>query len=78
MPDETFEQGVLRYGYRRRTVHASTLLNEEGAFDGDVVEVQLAYDTEKGKGRQRNELVRPCLVRRTHHWEIIRTDHDSM
>jgi hypothetical protein len=26
---------------------ASTLLNEEGAFDSDVVEVQLAYDTEK-------------------------------
>jgi hypothetical protein len=24
---------------------ASTLLNEEGAFDGDVVEVQLAHDT---------------------------------
>jgi hypothetical protein len=26
---------------------ASTLLNEEGAFDGDVVEAQLAHDTEK-------------------------------
>ena len=26
---------------------ASTLLNEEGAFDGDVVETQLAHDTEK-------------------------------
>ncbi|MGY3076866.1 hypothetical protein ACVWZZ_003237 [Bradyrhizobium sp. LM6.10] len=26
---------------------ASTLPNEEGAFDGDVVEVQLADDTEK-------------------------------
>lgn len=26
---------------------ALTLLNEEGAFDGDVVEVQLAHDTEK-------------------------------
>jgi len=26
---------------------ASTLLNEEGAFDSDVVEVQLAHDTEK-------------------------------
>jgi hypothetical protein len=26
---------------------ASTLLNEEGAFDGDVVEVQTAHDTEK-------------------------------
>jgi hypothetical protein len=26
---------------------ASTLLSEEGAFDGDVAEVQLAHDTEK-------------------------------
>lgn len=26
---------------------ASTLLNEEGAFDGDVVEAQLGHDTEK-------------------------------
>jgi hypothetical protein len=26
---------------------ASTLLNEEGAFDGDAVEAQLAHDTEK-------------------------------
>ena len=26
---------------------ASTLLNEEGAFDGDVVGAQLAHDTEK-------------------------------
>ena len=26
---------------------ASTLLNEEGAFDGNVVEAQLAHDTEK-------------------------------
>jgi len=26
---------------------ASTLLNEEGAFDGDVVEAQLAHDTEE-------------------------------
>ena len=26
---------------------ASTLLNKEGAFDGDVVEAQLAHDTEK-------------------------------
>ena len=26
---------------------ASTLLNEEGAFDGDIVEAQLAHDTEK-------------------------------
>jgi hypothetical protein len=26
---------------------ASTLLNEEGAFDGDVAEAQLAHDTEE-------------------------------
>jgi general stress protein YciG len=26
---------------------ASTLFNEEGAFDGDVVEAQLAHDTEQ-------------------------------
>ena len=26
---------------------ASTLLNEEGAFDGNIVEAQLAHDTEK-------------------------------
>jgi hypothetical protein len=25
----------------------STLLNEEGAFDGNIVEAQLAHDTEK-------------------------------
>jgi hypothetical protein len=29
---------------------AFTLLNEEGAFDGDVAEAQLAYDTEKKSG----------------------------
>ena len=32
------------HGFR---LAASTLLNEEGAFDGDVVEAQLAHDTEK-------------------------------
>jgi len=31
---------------------ASTLLNEEGAFDSDVVEVQLAHDTEKKRRRR--------------------------
>ncbi len=29
---------------------ASTLLNEEGAFDGDVVEAQLAHHTEERSG----------------------------
>lgn len=39
---------------------ASTLLNEEGAFDGDVVEVQLAQDTDK-KRRRRDDVVRRHL-----------------
>jgi hypothetical protein len=39
---------------------ASTLLNEEGAFDGDIVEAQLAQDTEK-KRRRRDEVVRRQL-----------------
>jgi hypothetical protein len=29
---------------------ASTLLNEEGAFDGNIAETQLAHDTEKNAG----------------------------
>ncbi len=40
---------------------ASTLLNEEGAFDGDVVEAQLAHDTDKKKRRRRDEVVRRQL-----------------
>jgi integrase len=40
---------------------ASTLLNEEGAFDGDVVEAQLAHDTEEKKRRRRDEMVRRQL-----------------
>jgi integrase len=39
---------------------ASTLLNEDGAFDGDVVEAQLAHDTEEKK-RRRAEVVRRQL-----------------
>ena len=39
----------------------STLLNEEGAFDGDVVEAQLAHDTEEKKRRRRDEVVRRQL-----------------
>jgi hypothetical protein len=39
---------------------ASTLLNEEGAFDGDVVEAQIAHDTEK-KRRRRDEVLRRQL-----------------
>jgi integrase len=40
---------------------ASTLLNEEGAFDGDVVEAQLAHDTDEKKRRRRDEVVRRQL-----------------
>jgi integrase len=40
---------------------ASTLLNEEGAFDGDVVEAQLSHNTEEKKQRRRNEVVRRQL-----------------
>jgi integrase len=40
---------------------ASTLLNEEGAFDGDVVEAQLAHDTEEKKRRRRDQVVRRQL-----------------
>jgi integrase len=36
--------GGEAHGFRST---ASTLLNEEGAFDGDVVEAQLNHDTEK-------------------------------
>ena len=36
---------------------ASTLLNEEGAFDGDIVEAQLAR-TRRKKRRRRDEVVR--------------------
>jgi integrase len=42
---------------------ASTLLNEEGAFDGDVVEAQLAHDTEEKKRRRRDEVVRRQLAK---------------
>jgi integrase len=40
---------------------ASTLLNEEGVFDGDVVEDQLAHETEEKKRRRRSEVVRRQL-----------------
>src|SRR5262245_46847736 len=57
MSDSTLHKALRIMGYDtgpgsdhcahsfRSTV--STLLNEEGAFDGDVVEAQLAYDTEE-------------------------------
>lgn len=39
---------------------ASTLLNEEGAFDGDEMEAQLAHDTGEKK-RRRDEVARRQL-----------------
>jgi integrase len=42
---------------------ASTLLNEEGAFDGDIVEAQLAHDTDEKKRRRRDEVVRRQLAK---------------
>ncbi len=42
---------------------ASTLLNEEGAFDGDVVEAQLAHETEEKRRRRRDEVVRRQLAK---------------
>lgn len=40
---------------------ASTLLNEEGVFEGDAVEAQLSHNTEGKKRRRRNEVVRRQL-----------------
>ncbi|MGY3449792.1 tyrosine-type recombinase/integrase [Bradyrhizobium sp. USDA 4353] len=42
---------------------ASTLLNEEGLFDGDVVEAQLAHETDEKKRRRRDEVVRRQLAK---------------
>jgi integrase len=42
---------------------ASTLLNEEGVFDGDVVEAQLAHETDEKKRRRRDEVVRRQLAK---------------
>jgi integrase len=49
--------GHCAHGFRAT---ASTLLNEEGAFGGDVVEAQLVHGTEKGR-RRRDEVVRRHL-----------------
>jgi hypothetical protein len=43
---------------------ASTMLNEEGAFDGDVMEAQLAHDTEK-KAPAAQGGAAPALARAT-------------
>jgi hypothetical protein len=39
------------------------LLNEEGAFDGDVVEAQLAHETDEKKRWRRDEVVRRQLAK---------------
>ena len=58
---------------------ASTLLNEEGAFDGDVVEAQLAHDTgKKGatpawQGRDKNK-IRGIYM---HHPLFVQTNFDG-
>ncbi|TCU65483.1 hypothetical protein EDE08_11397 [Bradyrhizobium sp. R2.2-H] len=49
------ESGGDHYAHGRS--NRVDLLDEEGAFDGDVVEVQFAHDTEK-KPRRRDEVVR--------------------
>jgi integrase len=67
MSDNTLNKALRIMGYDtgpggERCAHgfrstASTLLNEEGAFDGDVVESQLAHSTEEKKRRRRDEVV---------------------
>jgi hypothetical protein len=42
---------------------ASTLLNEEGVFDGDVVEAQLTHETDVKKRRRSHEVVRRQLAK---------------
>ncbi len=50
---------ALRYD----RISASTLLNEEGAFDGDVVEAQLAHETDEKKRRRRDGASLPRATR---------------
>jgi integrase len=71
MSDNTLNKALRIMGYDTRPggdhcAHgfrstASTLLNEEGAFDGDVVEARLAHDTEEK--RRRDEVVRRQLAK---------------
>lgn len=59
MPDNTLNKALRIMGYDTghggdHRAHGfrsivSTPFNEEGAFDGDVVEAQLAHDTEEEK-----------------------------
>jgi integrase len=59
---------------------ASTLLNEEGAFDGDIVEAQLAHDTEKKAPAARRGGAAPakgdknkirCIYNRAAYWPNV-------
>ena len=71
MSDNTLNKALRIMGYDTgpdgdHGVHgfrstASTLLNEEGAFDGDVVEARLAHHTEEKKRRRRDEVARRRL-----------------
>jgi integrase len=73
MSDNTINKALRSMGYdtgpgRDHCAHgfgssASTLLNEEGAFDGDVVEAQLALETDEKKRRCRDEVVRRQLAK---------------
>jgi integrase len=73
MSDNTINKALRIMGYDTRPggdhcAHgfrstASTLLNEEGAFDGDVVEAQLAHETDEKKKRRRDEVVRRQLAK---------------
>ncbi len=73
MSDNTINKALRIMGYDTRPggdhcAHgfrstASTLLNEEGAFDGDVVEAQLAHETDEKKKRRRGEVVRRQLAK---------------
>jgi integrase len=73
MSDNTINKALRIMGYDTRPggdhcAHgfrstASTLLNEEGAFDGDVVEAQLAHETDEKKKRRRDEVLRRQLAK---------------
>jgi len=73
MSDNTINKALRIMGYDTRPggdhcAHgfrstASTLLNEEGEFDGDIVEAQLAHETDEKKRRRRDEVVRRQLAK---------------
>ena len=73
MSDNTINKALRIMGYDTRPngehcAHgfrstASTLLNEEGAFDGDIIEAQLAHETDEKKRRRRGDVVRRQLAK---------------